>query len=323
MSRINNNVKWFVRIYLSIILYWGLFYLLIAFVGYYIQFGNYILYAVFAAVIVLVQYFLGPVNLEKFMRVRYVSSQEFPRQHAILNDLAVIAGVPKPRLGISELNIPNVFTFGKSKGDCRICVTERILSVLNDNELKAVLGHEFSHIKNNDMPVMTLVIIFPLFFYNFNIAIKSEGKHVRYGSSGLIFLVLRLFSIVLYYLGKMIVLFISRIREYKADWESIELGNPPHELANALYKLINASSNVEIDELIEFKGAQAFFVNDISNLFYDIDNLRKIGIINDDSINESRLSKFNYSSESIIYHGISTHPHIVKRIHKLSELFVI
>lgn len=71
------------------------------------------------------------------------------------------AGIPKPKVGISETNIPNAFAFGRTKKDGRVCVTRGILNLLDEEELKAVLGHEISHIRHRDMAVMTLISVVP------------------------------------------------------------------------------------------------------------------------------------------------------------------
>ena len=99
------------------------------------------------------------------MHVHYVSEQEAPNLHAMVEDLAMKAGIPKPKVGIAEINVPNAFAFGRSKGDGRICVTRGILKLLDKEELEAVLGHEMSHIKHSDMIVMTLISVVPLICY--------------------------------------------------------------------------------------------------------------------------------------------------------------
>ena len=85
------------------------------------------------------------------------------------------AGVPKPKIGIAEINMPNAFAFGKSKKDGRICVTRGILKLLDKEELEAVLGHEMSHIKHSDMAVMTLISVVPLICYYIFISTLFSG----------------------------------------------------------------------------------------------------------------------------------------------------
>ncbi len=83
------------------------------------------------------------------MRVKYVSEQEYPKLHQMVTELAQKAGLPNtPKIGISQLPIPNAFAFGRTKKGSRVCVTKGLLELLNEDELKAVLGHELSHIKH-------------------------------------------------------------------------------------------------------------------------------------------------------------------------------
>lgn len=307
------------RLYLAIALLFFLLYVIITLVGYFLNFGGPLFYAIFAIIIVVAQYLLGPKLVELSMRVRYVTPQEAPKLHTMVEDLAMKAGIPKPRVGISEVNIPNAFAFGRSKGDGRVCVTRGILKILDEGELKAVLGHELSHINHNDMAVITLISAVPLIFYYIFISTLFSGS--RNDNAGLIGIV----ALVGYLLSQLIVLFISRIREYYADQGSISLGNPPHELASALYKLTYSSAAANKDEVKEVEGVKAFFVNDISNAGSVISDLKQLDLNMDGSISEYELEELKYSQTKIgigsnIMELLSTHPNMVKRVKRLSEL---
>lgn len=307
------------RLYLAIALLFGLLYVIITLVGYFLGFGGPTLYAIFAIVIVVAQYFLGPKIVEMSMRVRYVSPQEAPKLHAMVEEMALKAGIPKPKVGISEINIPNAFAFGKSKGDGRVCVTRGILQVLDEGELKAVLGHELSHIQHNDMAVITMISVVPLIFWYIFISTLFSGS--RNDNAGIIGVA----ALVGYLLSQLIVLFISRVREYYADQGSINLGNPPHELASALYKLVYGSATANKDEIKEVEGVKAFFVNDISNAGNVINDLKQVDADMDGVISESELEELKYTSTKIgagsqVMELLSTHPNMVKRVKKLAEL---
>jgi heat shock protein HtpX len=307
------------RLYLAIALLFGLLYVIITLVGYFLGFGGPTLYALFAVVIVVAQYFLGPKIVEMTMRVRYVSPQEAPKLHAMVEELAMKAGIPKPKVGISEVNIPNAFAFGKSKGDGRVCVTQGILKVLDEGELKAVLGHELSHIQHNDMAVITMISVVPLIFWYIFISTLFSGS--RNDDAGIIGVV----ALVGYLLSQLIVLFISRVREYYADQGSIILGNPPHELASALYKLTYSSAVADKKEVKEIEGIKAFFVNDISNAGEAVSDLKQVDLDMDGIISQSELEELKYSNTKIgtgskIMELLSTHPNMVKRVKRLSEL---
>lgn len=314
--------KWMLklRLLLASMLLFVLLYVIITAIGYYFGFGRPLTYGIFVIVLVLFQYLLGPKMVESTMRVNYVSEAEAPKLHEMVEDLARKAGIPKPKIGISETNMPNAFAFGKSKRDGHICVTRGILNLLNENELKAVLGHEMSHIRHSDMIVMTLLSVVPLICYWIFIStLFSDGE--REGGTALI----GIGALIAYFLGNLLVLFVSRVREYYADEGSIELGNQPNHLASALYKLVYGSARVSKDELKKVEGVKAFFVNDISDAGNEIGNLRSMDLDKDGAISESELAQIKYTRTNVktadkIMELFSTHPNMVKRIKKLSEL---
>ena len=90
---------------------------------------------------------------------------DHPRLYSIVDELSRKAGMEKPKIGISSVPIPNAFAFGKKKRDSRICVTSELLDRLNDDELRAVLGHEISHIRHRDVVVITALSVIPLICY--------------------------------------------------------------------------------------------------------------------------------------------------------------
>lgn len=309
------------RLWLAMILLFGLLYMIVTLISYYLGFGGPLIYAIFAFVIILAQFMLGPKMVELTMRVKYVSEIEAPRLHQMVEDLAMKAGIPKPKIGISEINIPNAFAFGRSKKDGRVCVTRGILNLLDGEELQAVLGHEISHIRHMDMAVMTLLSVVPLIcYYIFISTLFSGGTRDREGGAALIGIA----ALAGYLIGNLLVLFVSRVREYYADYGSVELGGEPHKLASALYKLVYGSAAVNKDELKEVEGLKAFFVNDVSDARNEIADLKQVDLNMDGVISESELSQLKYtktriSSADKLMELFSTHPNMVKRIRRLAE----
>ena len=99
---------------------------------------------IIAVIILGLQYLIGPSMVGWTMRVKWVSEKEEPELHRMVAELARGAGLPKPKVGISQLSIPNAFAFGRTRRDGRVCVTHGIMGLLNKDELRAVLGHEIS-----------------------------------------------------------------------------------------------------------------------------------------------------------------------------------
>lgn len=280
--------------------------------------GNYTLFAIAGLVVVLIQYLIGPSIVQATMKVKYVTEEEAPELHRMINELAMYGEIPKPKIGISETNIPNAFAFGRTKKDGRICVTRGILNTLNQEELKAVLGHELSHIKHNDMIVMTLVSAIPLICYYIGISFLFSGNNRDGGA------IIGILAFVAYFLGQLIVLFISRTREYYADQGSIEIGGQPSALASALYKLVYGSAKVPKEEIKNMEGVKAFFLNDISTANEDIQELSQLDTDHDGEISASELSQLKYKKVNIktsekMMELLSTHPNMLKRIERLAE----
>jgi heat shock protein HtpX len=308
------------RLFLATIFLFGILYIIIMLISSYFGFGGPLLFAVFGIIVVFIQYLIGPKMVETMMHVHYVSEQEAPNLHAMVGDLAMKAGISKPKVGVAEINVPNAFAFGRSKGDARICVTRGILNLLDKEELEAVLGHEMSHVRHSDMAVMTLISVVPLICYYIFISTLFSGRNNNGGGA-----IIGIAALGAYLVGQLLVLFVSRSREYYADQGSIELGGKPHKLASALYKLVYGSATANKDEVKEVEGLKAFFVNDISDAGNEINDLQQLDVDMNGVISEEELSRLRYSDTRIstgqsIMELLSTHPNMVKRVKRLSEL---
>ncbi len=306
------------RIWLATALLFAVLYAIIAVICTFLGFGTPLIFAIMSIVVVFAQYMLGPSMVERVMHVRYVSPQEAPNLHAMIDELAMNAGIPKPKVGVAETTIPNAFAFGRTKKDGRVCVTRGILNILDEEELKAVLGHEISHIRHNDMAVMTLISVVPLICYWIFISTLFGDSDSDAGVIGIV-------ALVGYLLGQLLVLFVSRVREYYADQGSVEIGGKPHKLASALYKLVYGSVNLDKRQVKEVEGVKAFFVNDISDAHNEISDLEQLDLDMDGSISEMELAelrnmKTNIGTGSKIMELLSTHPNMVKRVKRLAEL---
>jgi heat shock protein HtpX len=315
-----NTLALKLRLFLATVFLFGILYVIIMLISSYFGFGGPLLFAIFGLLIVFIQYLIGPKMVESMMHVHYVSEQEAPNLHTMVEDLSMKAGIKKPKIGVAEINVPNAFAFGRTKGDARICVTRGILKLLDKEELEAVLGHEMSHVKHSDMAVMTLISVVPLICYYIFISTLFSGRNNNNGGA-----IIGIAALAAYLVGQLLVLFVSRTREYYADQGSIELGGKPHKLASALYKLVYGSATANKDELKEVEGLKAFFVNDITDAGNEISDLQQLdlnqdGIISEEELIELRYSKTNIGTGQSILELLSTHPNMVKRVKRLSEL---
>ncbi|MDP2728937.1 MAG: zinc metalloprotease HtpX [Dehalococcoidales bacterium] len=315
------------RMYLLVALLFGILYGVIVALGTWMGAGNAISYIVLALVFLGIQYLIGPSIVGWTMRVKWVSEKEAPELHKMVADLAREANLPKPRVGISQHTIPNAFAYGRTQRDGRVCVTQGILDILNRDELKAVLGHEMSHIRHRDMAIITLLSAIPMILYWIAWSTMWGGAFGgRRQGGGNYAVLIGLGAFLLYFITNLLVLYGSRIREYYADLGSIKLGSSPHYLATALYKLVYGNARFKgTEELKQVEGVRAFFVNDPSRSWYELRELSQIdqdmsGTISADELADVRQKEVRLSTGDKMMELFTTHPNMLKRIKHLSSL---
>ena len=269
-------------------------------------------YLVLSVVIMFIQYMVGPKIVEWTMRVKYVKREDYPRLYQLVEELALRAKIPTPRVCIAQINLPNAFAFGRSIKTGRVCVTAGIMSLLSDEELRAVLGHEISHLKNRDVLIMYRLAWHFLFFGRRRS--RSGGNTILIGMAAFLF----------YFLTNLLVLYASRIREYFADRGAVALGNNPTALASSLYKLVYGAARMPKESLKEVEGLKAFFLNDPSKALGEIQELSQLDLDKSGTIDRHELQQLKEKNIHLRFGDrmlelLSTHPNMLKRIKRLSE----
>ncbi|MBP7216619.1 MAG: M48 family metalloprotease [Candidatus Omnitrophica bacterium] len=282
---------------------------------------NFYFYLILSLALMMVQYMLGPKLVEWSMRVRYVSKTEEPRLFQMVQSLVNRGNMPMPKIGIAQVAVPNAFAFGRGVRDGRVCVTEGLLRLLDDEELKAVLGHELSHLKNRDVLTITLLSVIPMVMYRIAWQFLFYGR--RRDERGGNTIVLGMAAFLFYFITNLLVLYASRIREYFADRGSIALGNRPAALASSLYKLTYGSARVDKESLKEVEGLKAFFMNDPSRAHGELRQLSHLdldrsGTIDASELESARSKKLVLTFSDRLFELLSTHPNMLKRIKQLS-----
>lgn len=312
------------RMWLLTAALFAIIYAVISAISYSLGVSNFWFYLILSFVIMLIQYMIGPKIVEWSMRVRYIKEGEYPELHETVRSLARAANIPAPRIGIAQISIPNAFAFGRSIRDGRICVTEGILNLLSESELKAVLGHEMSHLKNRDVLTITLLSVIPMILYRIAWQFLFFGPGRRDRSSSGNTALIGVAAFIFYFLTNLLVLYASRVREYFADKGSVDLGNNPSELASALYKLVYGAARMPKDAIKDVEGMKAFFANDPSKAVSDFNELKSLDLDRSGTISTGELRmlqdktvKLNFGDK--VLELLSTHPNMLKRIKRLSE----
>ena len=244
-----------------------------------------------SAAFILSQWYFSDKIVLWSTRAKIVTRDEYVNLHTLVEQIALVNRLPKPKIAIVNSNIPNAFATGKGQRSSVVAVTTGLLNLLDHDELEGVLAHELTHIKNRDVLVITLASLFStiawqIMQFSFFGSMYGAGRDRNNGGAMLIIIAV---SFITWIVSFLIIRAISRYREYSADRGAAQLTQKPKSLANALLKISGNMNRVPAREVRHLEGYNAFFI---------------IPAV-------SRGSLFNL---------FSTHPPIEKRIQKLLDM---
>ena len=224
-----------------------------------------VLVIVIAGGLLFSQYFFSDKIAMFSMHAHEVTPQQEPKLHEIVDRLCLLANMQKPRVGVSEMDIPNAFATGRSPSHAVICATRGLMQRLNDEELEAVLAHELSHVAHRDVAVMTIAsgvgllagLISRIALFGTMFGGGGRGR----GGQNVVLLEMAtlLVSVLVYIVAYLLTMALSRYRELAADRSGAILIGKPSVLASALVHVTGDMGKIPRNDLRKTEGMNAFF----------------------------------------------------------------
>ena len=265
------------------------FFLLLAIVGYAVGylfmnsgFGGVTIAMILGFIYALTMIFQSTEIVMSMNGAREVDRNEEPVLYHVVEDMAMVAQIPMPRVYVIDDPGLNAFATGSNPQNAAVAATSGLLEIMNREELEAVIGHEVSHIRNLDIRISTIAVALASAI---TLLSSMAGRMMWWGGASrsrrsndrdgggieVILLVVSLLAIVLAPLAATLVqLAISRQREFLADASSVELTRNPQGMINALLKLDNSQPmSHHVDD-----ASSALYINDpqkpgfLKKLFY-------------------------------------------------------
>jgi len=209
-------------------------------------------------VMAFIQYFFSDKLVLWSTRARVVERDEYPELYAMVERLANEADLPMPRVAIMPSPVPNAFATGRSPRHAVVAVTDSIMRLLTPRELEAVIAHELSHVKNRDILTMTIAsfvaMIAALIMNNFLFASMVSRRDDNP------WIIVGIIATIVYFVSQLLIMALSRYREFSADRGSAYITGRPRDLISALEKISGRMDYIPPEQKRMVESANAFFI---------------------------------------------------------------
>ena len=210
------------------------------------------------------QYFTSDKLALMASGAKVVERHEAPALHDMVERLCAMSDLPKPKVAVIDTDVPNAFATGRNPKNSVVAVTSGLWERLEPREIEGVLAHELSHIANRDVLVMTVSSFFAMvaaMLMRFGLygGMFGGGDRDR-GGGAPVWLIMFLVSMVTYVLSYILMMMISRYREYAADRGAALMTGSPEHLMSALQKIASRMLQIPQRDLREMQGMNAFFI---------------------------------------------------------------
>jgi heat shock protein HtpX len=242
----------------------GLLYVVFAVVLFQVLSVGLIPMIVIVVAIAFFQYFTSDKLALAASGAKVVERDQAPELHAMVERLCAMADLPKPRVAVIDSDVPNAFATGRSPKHAAVAVTRGLWQRLEPQEIEGVLAHELSHVANRDVLIMTLASFFAMLaglLTRFGLyGGMFGGGRSRDNNSVPVWLIVLLVSVVTYFISQILILAISRYREFAADRGSALITGAPEHLMSALQKISSDIMRIPQRDLRQVESMNAFFI---------------------------------------------------------------
>lgn len=286
--------------------------------------GSFSLLSLFGLVAVfnIAQWLFAPYLIDAMYRIKEVPKEKLPWLWGVVESVAEKAGLKAPRVMLARIPLPNAFAYGSPIAGSRIAVTEGLLKELEEEEVEAVVGHELGHLKHRDVQVMMFASLLPAVFYFIGYSFlysSMYGGARRERDQGLGSLI-GLGSLAVYWILSLLVLGLSRLREYYADqFSARHVEEGARKLSEALAKIATKTSEARrrygsIGGMGSFK---ALMIEDPDRAEATAAAVSRYGVSDSELVRSILTRKVSFLDR--LNEIFSTHPNIVKRLKALQE----
>jgi heat shock protein HtpX len=209
------------------------------------------------------QYFTSDKIALAASRAKIVERDQAPELHDMVERLCAMADLPKPRLAVIPTDVPNAFATGRNPKNSVVAVTEGLWNRLSKPEIEGVLAHELSHIGNRDVAIMTISSFFAMvaaMLMRMGLWGGMFGGGRDRSGGPPVWLIMFVVSMVTYVISYVLILMISRYREYAADRGAAIITGAPENLMSALQRIASDMVRIPQRDLREVQGLNAFFI---------------------------------------------------------------